>query len=234
MPARWSRAAWAVVGRLVAVLVRGWFATLRVELIYNTENTIDPSDFPFNREIFALCERDALALVAITRNRDFTTLVAHGRDGDWAAAGLRAFGCHVVRGATRRGGVAALRALGRRLQESTGPAGLVVDGPVGPDGIAQPGAIVCARATGRPVRPLGAAASPSFTLPGTWSGLFIPLPFARVVIACDDPLPLSDAEAAVEVAVAALTARLALMRTRAAAALRAGHGSAASALTHSA
>ena len=65
--------------------------------------------------------------------------------------------------------------------------GLVVDGPLGPAGRAKPGAVVCARRepAGRSVR----SARPRdarLSFPRTWSGIYLPLPFTRLVIVVDD------------------------------------------------
>jgi len=90
----------------------------------------------------------------------------------------------VVRGAERRGGVLALRRLIRDLTGSDRPAGIVVDGPLGPVGHPKRGVLLLARETGRRIVPLGAAASRALEIPGTWSGLYVPAPFATVAIVC--------------------------------------------------
>jgi hypothetical protein len=76
----------------------------------------------------------------------------------------------------------------RELGRLPHPAALVVDGPLGPTGAAKPGAVFCAVKTGRPLRALGAAARRAVVLDRLWSKLYIPLPFTRVVVACDAPL----------------------------------------------
>jgi lysophospholipid acyltransferase (LPLAT)-like uncharacterized protein len=165
---------------------RAYFATLRTRVLRPDGSPIAPRDYLCGQQIFALCERDALALAGITTGRRFAVLVAHGRDGDLAAAVLAALGCRVVRGSSARGGAGALRSLVPLLGQTLEPLGLVVDGPLGPAGRAKPGAVVCAVETGRPLRALGAAARHAFVFPRTWSGIYLPLPFARNVIVVDD------------------------------------------------
>ena len=142
------------LGRLYGLLHR----TLRLEGILPDGTRVTPATYPFGREIFAFCERDAFALGGILGRARFTTLIAPGRDGDWATEVVTSLGGRVVRGATERGGTKALAQLLRDLPENDGPLALVVDGPLGPTGVARGGAVVCAARTGRPLRPVGAAA----------------------------------------------------------------------------
>jgi hypothetical protein len=198
---------------LVARVYRAYFATWRLRFRLADGSVMRLREYPFGSEILAGCERDVLVLVGITAGRGFTVLVAHGRDGDWAAAVLDALGCHVVRGSARRGGAVALRALIHEIRESPTPLGLVVDGPLGPAGRAKGGAVFCALKTGRPLRALGVAARRRILFNKTWSGMFLPLPFTRVIIAVDDvAMPRAGNRADVTALTDALTAGLA--RTR--------------------
>jgi lysophospholipid acyltransferase (LPLAT)-like uncharacterized protein len=180
----------AAAGRAMSALYRVCFATWRITGLLPDGTTIAPFDYRFGREIFALSERDAIALAGLTAAHEFAVLVANGRDGDWAAAMLAGLGCRVARGATRRGGMEALIDLLRLFEEAPTPAGIVADGPLGPVGHAKPGVLWCAARTGRPARAIGAAAARALVFRGSWSGLYIPLPFTRVVVACEAPLCL--------------------------------------------
>lgn len=198
-----------IAATLVAGLYRAYFATLRVRMVLPDGTVTRPRDYPYGAEIFALCERDTLTLAGTLR-RGFTVLVAHGRDGDWAAAAFAAMGCRVVRGASERGGTAALVTLISELQESTTPLGLVVDGPLGPAGQAKPGAVLCALRTRRPLRAYGVAARHALVFPNTWSGIFLPWPFTSVVIVVDHmEVPMPTDVTVVAVLTEELTSRLA-------------------------
>jgi lysophospholipid acyltransferase (LPLAT)-like uncharacterized protein len=175
-----------VLGRLYGVLHR----TLRLEGILPDGSRVTPATYPFGREIFAFCERDAIALGGILGRARFTTLIAPGRDGDWATEVVTSLGGRVVRGATERGGTQALAQLLRGLPGDEGPLALVVDGPLGPSGVAKGGAVVCAARTGRPLRPVGAAARRARILKRSWSKIWLPLPFSRVVVVVGEPLPV--------------------------------------------
>jgi lysophospholipid acyltransferase (LPLAT)-like uncharacterized protein len=138
-------------------------------------------------------------------------------------AAAEALGYRVFRGASGRGGVAAASALAHHLAQSSCPAAFVVDGPLGPAGHAKPGVLLCAMQTGRAVWPIAAAVSPSIILPRTWSGIYVPLPFSRVVVAYGTPMRLDPGSLRAEWAAAAtaLSGQLARARERALEAVRA-------------
>jgi len=174
-------------------LYRLYCATLRVQAILPDGAVVHPEQYPCQNTIFAHSERDSLALASVLLfHRRFVLLVALGRDGDWATAALRSLGSTVVRGSVLRGGSRALRRLIQLLLSSSLPAAVAVDGPLGPPGQAKPGIVLCARLTGRPIVPVATAAERRLKFPGTWSGIFLPLPFSRVWIVCGDPLPVSE------------------------------------------
>lgn len=206
-----------LVVRLLARLYRALHATLRVEGLLPDGSRATPATYPFGREIFALSERDALALGGVLSSSRFTTLVARGRDGDWATEVAESLGGRVVRGATGRGGSRALAELLRSLPADDGPLALVVDGPLGPAGEAKPGAVLCAARTGRPLRAVAAAARREVVLGATWSRLWLPLPFTRVVVVVEEPLAVGEAAGREARATLAreLSARLSRARERA-------------------
>ena len=65
--------------------------------------------------------------------------------------------------------------------------GLTPDGPRGPAEIVKPGLAWLASRTGVPVVPVTSAADRAHAF-GSWDRFRLPLPFARVVIACGDPI----------------------------------------------
>jgi lysophospholipid acyltransferase (LPLAT)-like uncharacterized protein len=210
----------AVAIRVCASMYRAYYATLRIRVALPDSTAVPLSSVEMTRDIFAICERDTLALGGIMPGRGFTTIVAHGRDGDWAAAALHALGGRVIRGSTRSGGVGALVGLFEQTAAHTSPVAIVVDGPLGPAGIAKPGVIACGIRSGRPVRPLGVAARYRLVFPRTWSGIFLPLPFSTVWVALEAGLPLDGVPYAAAANYSGeLTKRLHLARDRAVAAV---------------
>lgn len=176
-----------------------YYATLRVRCVLEDGRIVAGEALPALRAIYAVCERDALVASGLIAGRRMAVIVAHGRDGDWASALLAAMGCRVIRGSARRGGAVALRGLLRHLETSEAAVGLIVDGPLGPAGVAKPGAAICAAKSGRALHAVGVACGWKLTFPRTWSGIYLPLPFSRVVFleaACSDGAPdAADLEA---------------------------------------
>jgi lysophospholipid acyltransferase (LPLAT)-like uncharacterized protein len=211
------RVTWRRLVTWFARLYSLYFATLRVRGFMPDAAASTPDEYPFGPELLAACERDALVLAGLTARRGFTVLVAHGRDGDWAATALETLGCRVVRGSSRGGAVQALIDFVDALGPSGLPAAMVVDGPLGPAGQAKGGIIACAARTGRPVRAVGAAARWRVVFPHTWSGIYLPLPFSRVFLVCSEPMVVGKdaSRAAVEAAARRLSDDLADTRARA-------------------
>ncbi len=198
---------------LFAGLYRLYYRTLRVTALLPDGTAIAPDDYPFGIEIFAATEADSVALAGLMARRNFTVLVAHGRDGDWVSAALGALGCRIVRGSSRRGGVEALRALAADRAIARGPVALVVDGPLGPAGVAKGGAAMLSKRTGLPICAIGAAARRRMTLRRTWARMYIPLPFTRVVLALESPA--SDEVCGTSVGAEGVTRALSRARGRA-------------------
>src|SRR5438128_9858804 len=67
------------------------------------------------------------------------------------------------------------------------PVGFTLDGPRGPAGAAQPGAVWLAKATGNPVLPFHLEASRHWTM-NSWDRTQIPKPFSTVAIAMGEPV----------------------------------------------
>lgn len=176
-----------------------------------------PERYCFDNVIFAHCERDSVALSSVLRHRPFAVLVAPGRDGNWATAALLRTGSLVIRGSALRQGSRALIQLIRLLRSSRLPAAVSVDGPVGPPGKAKGGVVVCAQLTGRLIVPLATAASRRLRFRGSWSDIFLPLPFSHVWIACGEPIrvPAGINRDVIRVLSLELTAQLAKLRNRA-------------------
>lgn len=201
---------WRWLGRPARCLFSTW--SLRGRLPDGTE--ISPRDYPFGRQIFALCERDAFALAAVIVDRGFTVLAAFGRDGDFASATLEGIGCRVVRGAAGRGGVRALRRLLSEIRAAETPVGIVVDGPLGPTARPKKGILVCARESGRPIVPLGAAARVRFEIRRSWSGIYFPAPFTALRVVAGESMfvPREARAAQLELLAAELGRRLVAAR----------------------
>jgi lysophospholipid acyltransferase (LPLAT)-like uncharacterized protein len=103
--------------------------------------------------------------------------VSRSRDGEWTARLFERLEADTVRGSTSRGGATALRGLVRAARAGKDLA-ITPDGPKGPAGRVQPGAVWLARLTGRPLLPVAFAARPCLHV-GSWDRMIVPLPLSR-------------------------------------------------------
>ncbi|MBX3026875.1 lysophospholipid acyltransferase family protein [bacterium] len=168
---------------------------------------------------FAGLHQGMLYLPFHFRDRDGVVMVSASRDGDLISRTMGMFGLRSARGSTRHGGAEALQAMIREVNDARCSAGVIVDGPRGPAGIAKRGAILLARATGLPIVPGTWWATPHLEF-GSWDRTIVPLPFARMVFAFEPALHVApDADdAEVEALRIELTARLERARATALAA----------------
>jgi lysophospholipid acyltransferase (LPLAT)-like uncharacterized protein len=196
------------LARVAAQAWRAWATTLRVAVELADGTRVRGSRLETPGDVYALREGDLLALCGLVPGRRVAVLVAHGRDGDLATAAAETLGCRVVRGSSRHGGARALRQIVRDLRGTDHPLALVVDGPLGPAGVAKPGVLACGRWLGRRIHPVAAAAAPRLLLSRTWSGTYVPMPGARVAIAFEAPMEVAPDEREVEPLRAELTRRI--------------------------
>ena len=149
------------------------------------------------------------------RRRGIIVITSENFDGEWIAGIIERFGYGTARGSTSRGARKALLQLTRDMAAGK-PAGFTVDGPRGPAGVAQPGAVWLAKMTGNPVVPFHLEADRHWTL-SSWDRTQIPKPRATVSIAVGEPfdVPRDADEHAVEAARRDLEARLQALEPRA-------------------
>ena len=107
-------------------------------------------------------------------------------DGEWIAQIIERFGYGTARGSTSRGGQRALAQL-RRDMRSGRPTAFTVDGPRGPAGSVQPGAVWLAGLTGNPLLPFHIEAD-RYWEARSWDRTQVPKPYARAAIAVEEPI----------------------------------------------
>lgn len=128
------------------------------------------------------------------RDRGIVVVTSENFDGEWIARIIERFGFGTARGSSSRGGARVLRGLVRTMTHQS--AAFTVDGPRGPRGVAQPGVVWLARATGHPILPVHAEADRYWTL-GSWDRTQVPKPRARIVMAIGTPIHVArDADQA--------------------------------------
>jgi len=168
----------ALVGTLLGLIVWLWVRTLRVRVIDRTGAARD-HDGPW---ILAFWHGTQVPLLAWKRRRRTAVMVSWSRDGELQTRVMARAGMHVVRGSSSRGGARGLVAMVRALREHPFDAAFAVDGPRGPRGTVQPGALACARHARGLLVPIGSAATPAKILTRAWDRMALPLPFARAVV----------------------------------------------------
>lgn len=129
------------------------------------------------------------------RDRNIVALISENFDGEWITAVCRHFGFGAVRGSSSRGGARALVQMKREL--AAGRSVLVTpDGPRGPRGVGQAGAVWLAGASGCPILPVRAEANRHLTT-RSWDQHQIPAPGATVTVVIGPPIDVAaDADAA--------------------------------------
>ncbi len=199
------RAQLAVIAGVGAPVLRALCATVHVDVVgVERLAAIDGAGTPF---ILATWHGRILPSVWFWRDRGMVVVISENFDGEWIARIVAKFGYGTARGSSSRGGARALRQLVRAAQHAS--TAFTVDGPRGPAGVVQPGAVWLAKATGHQVVPFHAEAARHWTL-RSWDRTQIPKPFSRVVMAIGEPLAVApDADAlALETACRTLELRL--------------------------
>ena len=136
--------------------------------------------------IFAFWHGRILTATLYFRDRGIVVITSENFDGEWIARIIRRFGYDTARGSTSRGGARALAQLRREMRAGR-PAAFTIDGPRGPERVAQPGAIWLASATGQPIVPFHIEAA-SFWSVKSWDRHQVPKPGSDVAIAIGDPM----------------------------------------------
>ena len=135
--------------------------------------------------IYAMWHGRMWLLASRFPRRGVAVLVSLSEDGEVIANILSRLRLVPVRGSSSRGGDEALKTLETWVSEGRSAA-ITPDGPRGPRHVAAIGAVALAARTGKPIVPLGAAASPAWTL-RSWDKFQVPKPGSRAVIAVGEP-----------------------------------------------
>lgn len=120
------------------------------------------------------------------RGMGILAMISLSRDGDIQNEIFTRFGFRTLRGSTSRGGVRAALEAAREVKKGAILA-FTPDGPRGPSGKFQPGALLIAQKAGAPIYPAGISAYPRILLP-TWDRYLVPLPFARGAFLIGSPV----------------------------------------------
>lgn len=163
-------------------------ATLRYEIVGVEELRQAREHAPDGRVILCCWHGAMLPVVYFLRQRGIRTLVSRHRDGEVAARVVGRLGFRPIRGSTRRGGARAL--LEALRGGGAADLGITPDGPRGPRGRFQAGAILLAALAGLPIVPIGCGVEKAWRL-RSWDAFQVPRPFSRVRLVFGPPLAIS-------------------------------------------
>jgi hypothetical protein len=176
----------------------GWLGAQAVRALHATWDVRvrDPAGVrPGAREgaapsIVAFWHRHLLTMLAHHGGFRVCVPVSEHQDGEYVAQVMGRFGLESVRGSTTHGSLRLLRGMLERMDEGW-TAAVTPDGPRGPRYSVQRGVGLLAARSGRPVHPIGLAASSAWVFP-SWDAFLVPRPWSRVGIAFGPPLAFED------------------------------------------
>lgn len=180
----WYRCSLAIAPRIVYGLTRLWFATCRVKV--RGDGPLRDFVRSGNTGIAAFWHYSFLFLFHYFRNFHAAVMVSASKDGEYIARLAQLMGHVPVRGSSNRGGVRALRDMIEQLRRGNNSA-IVADGSQGPARKAQPGSILMASKSGKPIFPFAWAANRALIFK-SWDRTVVPLPFATVIMRIGEPL----------------------------------------------
>jgi lysophospholipid acyltransferase (LPLAT)-like uncharacterized protein len=171
-----------------------WVIHLYIRFVYATNRwTVEGGDIPHRVRaaggsfILAFWHGRLLMIpMAWQRLAPMHMLISAHRDGRVIADAVTHFGVQSVKGSSRHGGAAALRAMLRQLKAGD-CVGITPDGPRGPAMIASNGIVNVARLARVPIVPVVFATSRRRVLQ-SWDRFHVAFPFGRGVFLWGDPI----------------------------------------------
>ena len=176
------------VSFLGALFIRLLGATLRIE--WRGTEYLDEARKRSGQVIFAFWHGRLLVFSWTHRKKNIQVLASEHYDGDLMGKTIEWLGFGHVKGSSTRGGARALMTLTSLLKKGM-DVGLTVDGPRGPLGHVQQGAVELGRLGSSAVIPMSCSAKRRFLL-SSWDRFQIPFPFTRVIIEYEKPFMVSS------------------------------------------
>lgn len=130
--------------------------------------------------LIAMWHQTQLIPAWVGRHQGNRILISQHADGEYIARIVKRLGLHPIRGSSTRGGRRALRTIVHELQAGHRVA-MTPDGPKGPRFRIQPGIILAASLSGRPIRTVGVGIDRVWRF-RSWDRFVVPKPFANVLL----------------------------------------------------
>lgn len=164
-----------------AWMLRGWYASLRIELDSGMREYLrrDPRGHIFiiwHNQVFIAAE---LHRRLRGHQNQLVALVSGSRDGAWLAGIFEVIGVRAARGSQNRRGAAGAREILGVLRAGY-DTGITPDGSRGPVYVAKEGAAMVARQSGAPLVLISARFCAALRL-RSWDRFYLPWPFSRVI-----------------------------------------------------
>ena len=169
---------WYLAGRTVALVLRLWKSTIRVES--RNREILKP---PF---VLALWHGRVIGSLMDNYDCGCVTMASRSTDGALAAGIVHGLGMKATRGSGSRGGREALDEMEDMVRGGRPFAALTVDGPRGPWRRVKTGTVVLAQRLGVPIFAV-TFSSPRPKILRSWDHMLLPRPFSRVVVAYAGP-----------------------------------------------
>ena len=137
--------------------------------------------------IFAHWHGDELAIVQLIPRYKLSTMTSTSKDGQLIDFAIRKLGGKTSRGSSTRGAITALKGL-IRLCKSGHPSSMAVDGPTGPIYKVKPGVFELSLLAKARIYPAGVTCNSRYTFHKSWNKVFLPKPFAKIIVYLDTPM----------------------------------------------
>jgi len=179
----------SLISPALTVLYRAWVRSIRFDDGGGPKTILDAVDSGrpvllaiWHSELFALTGYGMCRL-----NGRLATVVSESRDGEIIAQVLERIGYGTARGSSTRGGLKALIALKRHMEQ--GRIGVItVDGPRGPRHKVKDGAVYLAHRTGALLIPVRSRPASMHVFERSWDKFQLPMPFTRCPVYFGQPL----------------------------------------------
>lgn len=181
----WRRMQIPLIAGFVYAAIRVIGPTLRFEIL-GVHNAIQIRE-DGEKGIGVFWHRCIFPAAWFWRKRGIVVMNTVHFDGQWTRRVIERLGFGTVQGSSTRGGIEALTAMSKRIEEGQHVA-FTIDGPRGPRYVAKPGAVILARRTGAPVSAFHIAVKRGITFKRAWDLFRLPLPFSRAVLFVAPPV----------------------------------------------
>lgn len=179
----------SLISPALTLLYRAWIRSIRFDDGGGLRVLLDAwaSEKPV---MLAIWHAELFALTGYGLRRldgKLATVVSDSRDGEIIAQVLTRIGYGTARGSSTRGGLKALIALKRHIDQ--GRIGVItVDGPRGPRHKVKDGAVYLAHKTGALLFPVRSRPASKHVFERSWDQFELPMPFCRCQVAFGEPL----------------------------------------------